>query len=134
MPTLRSDILIAHRWLWRALKKGEWLWLMLAIVIAASSVTLVKQLSETVQQSMLRQAANALGADLVLRSTRPVENHWRAQAEKLGLQTSQTTTLVTMALTQDAQQEAHFQLVQLKAVENNFPLRGTLQHSDALPF
>ncbi|MBD3775674.1 MAG: hypothetical protein IE920_00915, partial [Thiotrichales bacterium] len=57
MPTLRSDILIAHRWLWRALKKGEWLWLMLAIVIAASSVTLVKQLSETVQQSMLRQAA-----------------------------------------------------------------------------
>lgn len=134
MPTLRSDILIAHRWLWRALKKGEWLWLMLAIVIAASSVTLVKQLSETVQQSMLRQAADALGADLVLRSTRPVENHWRAQAEKLGLQTSQTTTLVTMALTQDTQQEAHFQLVQLKAVENNFPLRGTLQHSDALPF
>lgn len=134
MHALWSDAHTAHRWLWRALKKGEWLWLILAIIIAASSVTLVKQLSESVQQSMLRQAANALGADLVLRSTRPVENSWRNQAEQLGLETSYTTSVVTMALTQAADGQAHFQLVQLKAIETNFPLRGSLENTPDLPF
>lgn len=102
--------------------KAASLWLWLAVVIASASVTLVDQLAQTVHKSMLAKAAESLSADLVLRSTRPIETQWRQQAEQQGLQVAETISLTTMAMAND-----DFQMVLLKGVSANTPLRGKLQ-------
>lgn len=115
-----NGLTIAALWLQRGLKKGDWLWLWIAVLLASLTVTLVTLLSSTVEQSMLRQAATTLGADAELRSTRPIEAKWRQKAKQLGLETSQTVSLVTMLPTESGD----FQLVSLKAVDKAYPLRG----------
>jgi putative ABC transport system permease protein len=129
MPAFFKDGLTASVWFFRSLKKGDWLWLILAVIIASSTVTLVKQLGESVQQSMLRKAAESLGADLLIRSSRPIDPQWQQQAQQLGLQSTRTVAVVTMALANE-----RFQLVQLKAVERHYPLRGQVRATPDLPF
>ena len=134
LKSIKNEAITASKWFFRSLKKGDWLWLIIAVIIASSTVTVVKQLGETVQQSMLRKAAESLGADLVIQSTRPVEKHWQQEAHKLGLQTFETTSLVTMAATKKNNEEPTFQLIQLKGISANEPLRGKFTANNALPF
>lgn len=129
MKQLWLESITASKWFFRSLKKGDWLWLIMAVIIASMTVTLVKQLGETVQQSMLRKASESLGADLVIRSSRPIEAKWQQQAEDLGLKTARSTSVVTMALSNE-----QFQLVNLKGVTDNYPLRGRLKSTEDLPF
>ncbi|WP_028486949.1 ABC transporter permease [Thiomicrorhabdus chilensis] len=123
-----EDSRTASKWFFRSLKKGDWVWLILAVIIASTTVTLVKQLGETVQQSMLRKAAESLGADLVIRSSRPIEAQWQEHAHELGLKSAQTTSVVTMALANN-----NFQLVQLKAISADYPLRGQIESASEQP-
>lgn len=120
MKTAFNEVLTAQRWFFRALKRGDWLWLLLAILIASATVTFVETLGSTLKTSMLRQAANHLGADLVVRSSREIPAKWQTLAQSLELETAQSQSLTTMAGYQ-----GQFQLVQLKAVSENFPLRQT---------
>ncbi len=129
MHSLLIDASTASKWFMRSLKRGDWLWLMIAVILASATVTVVKQLGDTVQQSMLRKASQSLGADFVIRSSRPIERTWQQQAQALGLQTSQSTSVTTMALSGE-----RFQLVQLKGITDNYPLRGQLQPSPELGF
>jgi putative ABC transport system permease protein len=119
-----STALAASKWFWRGFKRGDWLWLWLAVVIASASVTLVEQLAQTVHKSMLAKAAESLSADLVLRSTRPIEPNWKTQAENMGLETSELVSLTTMSYFEKQDQ---FQMVLIKAIQPNYPLRGQLQ-------
>lgn len=134
LKVLIHEINTASKWFLRSLKKGDWLWLMIAVIIASSTVTVVKQLGETVQQSMLRKASESLGADYVIQSSRPIDQKWQHQAEELGLKTSRSTSIVTMALSYDTSEEAFFQLVQLKGISDLQPLRGEWTAGDDLPF
>ncbi|SFR51484.1 ABC transporter permease [Thiomicrospira sp. ALE5] len=118
MPLINT----ALRWFWRGIRRGDWLWLWIAVVIASTSVTLVEQVAQTVQKSMLSKAAESLSADLVIRSTRPIESSWQEWAADNQLATSETLSLTTMALHQD-----QFQMVMLKGVSANYPLRGQLR-------
>lgn len=110
------DFITASKWFFRGLKHGDWLWLVVAIFIASLSVTLVKQLGDSVEQSMLAKAANSLGADLVVRSSRPIDDRYQQHAEALGLETRQTISVVTMALANE-----QFQLISLKGVSKPNP-------------
>lgn len=123
------DTLTASKWFGRSLKRGDWLWLMIAVILASSTVTLVKQLGDTVQQSMLRKASESLNADFVIRSSRPIELKWSQIAMDSGLKTAQSTTLTTMALSNDL-----FQLVQLKGISEAYPLRGSIRQTNDLAF
>jgi len=123
------DALTASKWFGRSLKRGDWLWLMIAVILASSTVTLVKQLGDTVQQSMLRKASESLKADFVIRSSRPIEQKWSQMAMDAGLKTAHSTTLTTMALS-----NKQFQLVQLKGISATYPLRGTLRQTNDLTF
>lgn len=122
---LWREITTASSWFWRGLKRGDWLWLMLAVMIASSSVTLVSLLGQTVKGSMLRQAADNLGADYVLQSARPIDAKWQLLADSLGLESAQSQMVITMALSGE-----NFQLVQLKAVSDNYPLRQSSVQKD----
>lgn len=117
--TYLLEMLTASKWFLRGLKRGDWVWLLLAVMIASATVTFVEKLGQTVKQSMVRQAANNLGADYVIRSSRPIDAQWVRKAQQLGLETAQAQSLVTMALSRD-----QFQLVQLRAVSPNTPLRS----------
>jgi putative ABC transport system permease protein len=119
-----TDAATGVRWLWRGLKKGDWLWLMLAVVIASATVTFVERLGDTAKESMMRKAAMNLGADTVLESSRPIGDRWRTLAEQLGLSVAESQTLVTMASVDDAKGGSAFQLVRLKGVSPSLPLRG----------
>ncbi|UQB42880.1 ABC transporter permease [Thiomicrospira microaerophila] len=133
MKALVSNVSVSARWFWRGFKRGDWLWLWLAVVIASASVTLVEQLAQTVHKSMLTKAAESLSADLVLRSTRPIEASWRQQAEQQGLQTSYQISFTTMAMHSNEQEDS-FQMVLLKGIEPNYPLRGQLLTEQGLDF
>lgn len=122
-----KELFTASKWFYRSLLKGDWLWLMLAVALASLTVTTVDLLANTVKQSMLREAANQLGADLVIKSTRPIETKWHQTAKDLKLKTAQAQTLVTMASSQD-----NFQLVQLKGISDQYPLRGATPEHQSL--
>ncbi|MEA3405905.1 MAG: FtsX-like permease family protein [Pseudomonadota bacterium] len=129
MKSIVLDIVTASKWFIRSLKKGDWIWLMIAVILASTTVTVVKQLGDTVQQSMLRKASESLGADFVIRSSRAIEPQWILQAQALGLQASLTTSTTTMALSGE-----QFQLVQLKGITDSYPLRGQLKASNVIEF
>lgn len=114
-----KDGITASKWFFRGLRRGDWLWLMLAVMIASSSITLVELLAKTVKDSMIAQAADSLGADFILKSSRPIDAKWLEEAKLLKLKTAESQTMMTMALSGD-----EFQLVQLQAVSASFPLRG----------
>lgn len=111
----------ASFWFWRGFKRGDWLWLWLAVVIASTSVTLVEQLAQTVHNSMLTRAAESLSADLVLRSSRPIDAAIKKQALERGLEVSENLSFTTMAMVDE-----QFQMVMLKGIDAHYPLRGTL--------
>ena len=124
MAYFAKEFITSFNWFIRSLKKGDWIWLMVAIIIASTTVTIVKQLGDTVQQSMLRKAAVTLGADLVIKSTRPINTQWQRRAQALGLKTQEEITLTTMALINRPESEPGFQMIQLKAISDLQPLRG----------
>ncbi len=129
MSAFWLDMLTASKWFGRSLKRGDWLWLMIAVILASSTVTLVKQLGDSVQQSMLRKASESLSADFVIRSSRPIDSKWSQMAIDSGLKTAHSTTLTTMALSNQ-----QFQLVQLKGISVRYPLRGSIHQTNHLAF
>ena len=114
-----QDFITGTKWFFRGVKRGDWLWLMLAVMIASSSITVVELLAKTVKTSMMAQATNSLGADFIITSSRPIEQKWLEKAKNLNLEVAHSESLITMALSGD-----DFQLVQLTAISENFPLRG----------
>ena len=59
---------LALRLLWRDSRSGELTLLILALLIAVSSSTAIALFSERLQSTMNQQAAELLGADLVITS------------------------------------------------------------------
>ncbi|MBP7900912.1 MAG: hypothetical protein KAZ85_02835, partial [Gammaproteobacteria bacterium] len=64
---------LAARYFWLGLRRGQFRWLWLAILLASLSVTFIEQLAQTVKASMLANSAQLLGADAVIKSSRPIE-------------------------------------------------------------
>lgn len=111
---------LAMRYGWRALQRGQFRWLWLAILLASLSVTFIEQLAQTVKASMLANSAQLLGADLVIKSTRPIELNAALQQAMKPLAQAERVSVNTMAMSQD-----RFQLVTLQAVTDTMPLLGT---------
>lgn len=108
---------------WRA---GELRFLLLALIVAVSSLSSVGFFVDRMRAGLVRDAHQLLGADLVIHADRPVAPTWRAEAERLGLSLAQTVTFPSMALAGEGE-DAATQLVSLKAVSPGYPLRGALK-------
>jgi len=100
--------------------------LIIALVLAISATTAVKFSNQQVQQAVALQAAEMLAADLVLSDTAPLEQKWFQQARQLGLAQSKVTVFSSMVHTDD-----QFVMVNVKAIDQAFPLRGELQSTSA---
>ena len=122
----------ALRFSWRALRRnwraGELKVLAAALVIAVASITSVGFFTDRVRLAMSHQAAELLAADLVVSASHPPLAEWQQQAQALALRTARTTSFPSVVLSGD-----NTQLVEVKAVSDGYPLRGTLRVADA-PF
>ncbi|MDR7016971.1 FtsX-like permease family protein [Acinetobacter sp. 3657] len=98
--------------------------LIIALSLAISATTALKFSNTQVQNAVTLQAAEMLGADLVLSDQEPIQSNWLQHAEKLNLQQAFVTIFGSMAHTQD-----QFVMVNVKAVDEGFPLRGKLEIS-----
>lgn len=96
--------------------------LIIALSLAISATTALKFSNDQVKNAVSLQASQMLGADLVLSNNEPIEQPWKKRAEQLGLKQTNVTIFSSMAYTKD-----HFVMVNVKAIEPLFPLRGQLE-------
>ncbi len=95
--------------------------LIIALTLAISATTALKFSNEQIQNAVAFQAAEMLAGDLLLSNNEPIEDAWREKADQLGLQQSEVTVFGSMAHTND-----EFVMVNVKAIDTAFPLRGEL--------
>jgi putative ABC transport system permease protein len=100
-------------------------WLMfIATVITVGIVTSSQLVTNRISLLLDRQASELLAADLVLLSGREIDKEYRTVARKHGLRVSQSVSLRTAIFIDDEPQ-----LVELKAVDSDYPLRGKLERA-----
>jgi len=118
------NILRVWRQAWRI---AEMRLLFLALLVSVTAVTSVNFFTDRTERSMLQQATKLLGADLIIRSSRPLSKDYLAQAENLGLRQAEMISFNSMVSVGDK-----LQLSQIKAVSQSFPLRGAIETSEKL--
>jgi putative ABC transport system permease protein len=107
---------------WRA---GELRLLAAALLVAVAAVTSVGFFVDRIRLGLERDAAQLLGADLVLSSDAPIGAAVRERARAAGLALAETVTFPSMAIS-EANAEDNT-LAAVKAVSVGYPLRGTLR-------
>jgi putative ABC transport system permease protein len=122
---LVHSVRLGARTLLRDWRSGELRLLLVALIVAVAAVTSVGFLADRVGRALERDAAQMLGADIVLDADEPIPPAFENQARDLGLTLVHTFQFPSMA---SAGQGA--QLVSLKAVETGYPLRGSLRTAD----
>lgn len=109
---------------WRA---GELNLLIAALVIAVAAISSVGFFVDRMRAALSLQAVQLLGGDLVIASDRPIPSEFLAEAKGRGLAFGRTVEFPSMLLAND-----RAQLVSVKAVSSNYPLRGRLRVADGL--
>lgn len=100
----------------------SWWLLWLATVITMAIVAASQLFTDRISLLLDRQATELLAADLLIRSNDPIEPTLRELAENNDLRTAETVQLRTAIFINDEPQ-----LVELKAVSPEYPLRGELE-------
>ena len=95
--------------------------LIIALTLAISATTALKFSNEQIKQAVALQASEMLAADLVLNDNQPIDSSWENRAKKASLQQSKVTVFGSMAHTDE-----NFVMVNVKAVDQAFPLRGQM--------
>ena len=112
----------AWRMLLRDWRAGEVRVLAMALVIAVASVTSVGFFADRVSQALVRDAHQLLGADLVLLSDHPWNTEVTREIAARGLEAAAAANFMSMAFSGEKSQ-----LAGVKAVTENYPLRGRLR-------
>ncbi|MDH3219276.1 MAG: hypothetical protein OEO19_07045 [Gammaproteobacteria bacterium] len=100
-------------------------WLMfVATVITVGIVTSSQLITDRIGLLLDRQASELLAADMVVLSSAEFADEYRATAEQFGLQVSRSASLRSAIFIDDDPV-----LVELKAVDGAYPLRGRLERS-----
>ncbi len=122
---LATLLRLSLRLLWRDWQGGELRLLLLALVMAVTSVTGIALFTDRLEQALLVESANMLAADRVLsgRTAAPVE--WFDEARGRGLRTAETVSFGSMVFSDNGNV-----LVSAKAVSDAYPLRGQLLVAD----
>ena len=108
---LRSD--------WRS---GELYLLAAALVLTVAAITAVGFFTDRIERAMQRQGGELIAADLAIDSSRPIPDAFTDEAAARGLTLARTLTFRSVVLAGDDSQ-----LVQVKAVDDAYPLRGEMR-------
>ncbi|MFD2179368.1 ABC transporter permease [Veronia pacifica] len=111
------------RWAWRELFHGQ-LWpVVAALSLIIACVFALSALANRIEQGLTQQGRAMMAADLTLRTTTsPLDASVLTALNDLDVDRSTQTRFNTMVFSQDK-----MQLVSVKAVDGQFPLRGDLE-------
>jgi putative ABC transport system permease protein len=115
-----SDIVLGLRLAVRMLRAGELNLLAAAIALAVAAMATVGLFSDRARLAMEQEANRLLGADLVLRWTRPIPPQLEEGARTRGLSAVSTIAFRSMVVRGDTSL-----LGEISAVDPGYPLRGT---------
>lgn len=119
---------LSYRLLKREWRAGELRVLLAALVITVSSITAVSLFTDRMERAMEIGANELLAADMLVVSSMPIAAELEEEAISRGLSTAHVLSFRSVAVVED-----RFQLAAVKAVDQGYPLRGTLHIADA-PF
>lgn len=119
--------LLAFRLLTRDWHAGELKILTLAVIIAVASMTSVGMFTQRINRAMTDQAGQFLGADLILRSSRPIQADVIDQARRLRLNVTSMVAFSSVIVAND-----DFQLTHVKAVGQHYPLLSQVRIASSL--
>ncbi|MBC7756153.1 MAG: FtsX-like permease family protein [Bdellovibrio sp.] len=103
-------------------KSGDLRVLLLALVLAVSSITAVNFFTYRIAAHLNSQGGLLLGGDLALISDHAISNHVVEAAKHQSLNTTQTLEFASMAIVGEKNR-----LAEIKALGAGFPLRGNLE-------
>lgn len=117
-----------NRLAWRMLRRdwraGELRVLLLALILAVTSITSVGFFADRVRQALIGQAQQLLGGDVLLTADHSIPLLYSEEAWRRGLAATHSMSFISMARGKESSQ-----LVGVKAVGEGYPLRGALRIS-----
>jgi len=113
--------------LWRDWKGGQLNLVVSALVLAVMVVTAVSLFADRVERGLNKQISSFLASDLTVRGGIEISDDYRTKAAELNLKTADLALFRSMVFAGDANH-----LASVKAVSNNYPLRGQMELSDDL--
>lgn len=102
------------------LKLSEWRALIIALLLAVTIASLMAVLGERIERTLMRQGSDILGADLILSSSRTLDESTLVSAQESGITASEVVQLGTMA-----SHDERFLLVTIRALQAAYP-RGKI--------
>ncbi|MBL8434893.1 MAG: FtsX-like permease family protein [Zoogloea sp.] len=111
----------------RDLRAGELGLLLVALIIAVTSLTSVGFFTDRVARALKLEANQLLGGDLVLVADHALKPEWRAEATRRGLRSVESASFTSMATLGEGAQ-----LAGVKVVEDGHPLRGAIRIAPGL--
>ncbi|MEP1533758.1 MAG: FtsX-like permease family protein, partial [Marinobacter sp.] len=98
-----------------------------ALIIAVATVATIALFASQLQRTLVSSASSFLAADRQLEAEngRPIPERWMQEAEQRGLETARMVEFSTMVFG-----AGNFQLVSVKAVNNEYPLRGEVEYQE----
>jgi putative ABC transport system permease protein len=103
----------------RHTRLAEFKLLYAALLLVGTSFAAVGLFSDRIEQSMQNRTSAILGADGLIRSTRPLNPEYEKLALEFGLEVAHSVNFLSMAITESASL-----LAGVRAVSSNYPLRG----------
>ncbi|MEX0603105.1 MAG: FtsX-like permease family protein [Marinobacter sp.] len=96
-----------------------------ALIVAVATVATIALFASQLQSALISSASTFLAADRKLEAENgvPAPPEWRAEAERRGIDTAEMVEFSTMVFGNDS-----FQLVAVKAVNDNYPLKGEVEY------
>jgi len=123
---MKSVVFAVHS-MSRDFKAGELTVLLMAVVVAVTSMTAVGFFTDRVGRAVEAQAAETLAADIVIRSPAVIDAKFLQQGEANSLVTSEAFDFPTVVQSDNGRS-----LSIVNAVGPNYPLRGKVKISDEL--
>lgn len=107
--------------LWREKNNPDFRILALALWLAVFAVTTLSCLTQSLRATLLGEASELLGADLIVESSLPLDPALLQFAQEQGLRTSFMVEFYSMVMVNDK-----MQLASINVFDSSFPLRGEL--------
>ena len=123
---LRTLLVLSLRLLRRDWQGGELRLLLLALVLAVTSVTGIALFTDRLERALLLESANMLAADRIVTGRGELPEEILLEGQARGLRTATTLSFTSMAYS-----ETDNLLVAAKAVDDDYPLRGEVIIAEA---
>ncbi|MGL4668751.1 MAG: ABC transporter permease, partial [Saezia sp.] len=122
----------ALRMTWRDWRSGELRLLMIAVALAVSALCAVAFFADRLNASLQRDAHQLIGGDVVIVSDQPLPSEFLQKTGEYGLQTTRFANFTSMARSPDHEisgvvEPGKMRLINVKAVDEHYPLRGVLK-------